>query len=76
MELFVFVFVLPSHVACGILVPQPGIEPLLPATEAQSLNHWTTREVPHGEFLNDLTVIHFIKKFFFSEIKAVCKICV
>ena len=32
--------------ACGILVPQPGIEPTSPAVEAWSLNHWTTREVP------------------------------
>ena len=31
--------------ACGILVPQPGIKPMPPALEAQSLNHWTTREV-------------------------------
>ena len=30
---------------CGILVPYPGIESVLPAFEAQSLNHWTTREV-------------------------------
>ena len=34
------------HVACGILVPQPGIEPVSPALEALSLNHWTAREVP------------------------------
>ena len=33
-------------VACSILVPQPGIEPVPPAVEAQSLNPWTTREVP------------------------------
>jgi len=33
-------------VACRILVPQPGIEPLLPALEVWSLNHWTAREVP------------------------------
>ena len=26
--------------------PHPGTEPVLPAVEAQSLNHWTTREVP------------------------------
>ena len=26
--------------ACGILVPQPGIEPVSPAVEAQSPNHW------------------------------------
>ena len=28
------------------LVPRPGIEPMSPALEAQSLNHRTTREVP------------------------------
>ena len=32
--------------ACGILVPQPGIEPVPPAVEVWSLNHWTIREVP------------------------------
>ena len=32
--------------ACGILVSQPGIQPVAPAVEAQSPNHWTTREVP------------------------------
>ena len=31
--------------ACGIVVPQPGIEPVLLAVEAWSLDHWTTREV-------------------------------
>ena len=29
-----------------LLIPQPGIEPKLPAVEAQSPNHWTTREFP------------------------------
>ena len=33
-----------GHTVCGILVPQPGIEPMLPPLGAQSLNHWTTRE--------------------------------
>ena len=33
------------HVACGIFVPLPGIEPAPPAVEARSLNHWTSREV-------------------------------
>ena len=28
------------------LNPQPGIEPVPFALEAQSLNHWTAREVP------------------------------
>ena len=32
--------------AYGILVLQPGIEPVHPALAVQSLNHWTTREVP------------------------------
>ena len=31
---------------CGILVPWPGIKPLPLTVEAQSLNHWTAREVP------------------------------
>ena len=32
--------------ACGILVPQLGIEPMPLAMEAQSSNHWTARELP------------------------------
>ena len=35
----------PHCAACGILVPQPGIEPVPPAVEAWSPNHWTAREV-------------------------------
>ena len=34
------------HVACGILVPQPETEPMSPAVEVRSPQHWTTREVP------------------------------
>ena len=41
--LFNFFF---CHVACGILVPWPRIEPLPFGVEVQSLNHWTAREVP------------------------------
>ena len=48
--LFYFIFYLliflASHVACGILVPQPGMEPEPHAVGARSLNHWTAREVP------------------------------
>ena len=33
---------------CRMLAPRPGVKPALPAVEAQSLNHWTTREVPTG----------------------------
>ena len=41
-----FFFSLPCCMAYGILVPQSGIKPVPPALEAQSLNHWTAREVP------------------------------
>ena len=43
---WVFCFVWPPHVACGILIPRPGIKPMLPAVEAWSPNHWTAREFP------------------------------
>ena len=43
LKLFYFSF-WPCHTACRILVPQSGIEPVPPAVETQSLNHWTTRE--------------------------------
>ena len=32
--------------ACGVLVPQPGIEPVPPAVAVWSLHHWTSKEVP------------------------------
>ena len=41
----IFLIFWPHSTAGGILVPQPGIEPAYPALEAQSLNHWTTREI-------------------------------
>ena len=34
------------HVACGIFIPPPWIEPISPVMEVRSLNHWTVREVP------------------------------
>ena len=42
--LFFFLILWLCHVACGILVPWPGIEPRPSAVKAQSPNHWTTRE--------------------------------
>ena len=42
--LFIFLFWLPS-LASGILIPWPGVKPVCPAVDMQSLNHWTTREV-------------------------------
>ena len=42
----------PCHVACGILVLKPGIEPEHLAMRAQSPNHWTAREFPRSSFHN------------------------
>ena len=45
--LFTYLF---DRVAYGILVPQPGMEPVPPALGAWSLNPWTTREVSPASF--------------------------
>ena len=42
----ILLFSWPRRVACGVLVPRPGIEPVPPALGARSLNHWTARQVP------------------------------
>ena len=53
--------------ACGLLLPQPGIEPMSPATGRQTPNQWITREVP----------MKFIEKLFFPSILArVCSVFV
>ena len=57
-----FFFFLPGFMAYGILVPWPGIEPMCPALEAWSLNHWTTREVPSW-ILNSLAIPPYYVKF-------------
>ena len=41
---FLFLF-FGQHVAWGILVLQPGIDPITSLLEVRSLNHWTTKEV-------------------------------
>ena len=43
-KLFLFFLLITPHGACGILVPQPGIESRLPAVNVLSQNHWTSRE--------------------------------
>ena len=45
-----FFFFWPHPKVHGILVPQPGIKPMPPAVEVQSLNSWTPREVPKVSF--------------------------
>ena len=46
-------FLWPRCVACGILFRRPGIEPVPPAVEAWSPNHWTARE-----FLVERILVH------------------
>ena len=41
-----FFFFWPCRVACGILIPPPGIEPGFPAVKVPSPNHWTMKEFP------------------------------
>ena len=41
--------------ACGILVPQPGIEPLPSAVKVQSSNHWS-QAIPSYDFLTNLSL--------------------
>ena len=43
---FIYHFLLAESHRIEVLVPQPGIKPMPPAVEVQSLNHWTSREVP------------------------------
>ena len=56
----------PHFLACGILVPQPEIEPTPLAVEVRSLNHWTVREVPQRlffqkKFQDTLTIFYFLR---------------
>ena len=45
LTIFSFLFFWPHHMAYGILVPKPRMEPIHPAMETQSLNHWAVREI-------------------------------
>ena len=58
----VFIYLTAPDLSCGMwdLAPCPGIEPRPPALGAQSLSHWTTREVPKFIFLHmDTDIILF-----------------
>ena len=70
LKIFIYLFWLCQVlvVACELLVeacmqdlvPQPGIEPGSPALRAQSLTHWTTREVPPYSFLELSIITYFL----------------
>ena len=66
---FFFFFFWSYHVACKILVPWPGIEPMPPALEAQSLNHWTAREVLPFFFWSIFSEKSYYNAFLFSKNK-------
>ena len=50
MSLSLSFFFWPHHKASGIIIPQSGIEPRLPAVEGWILNHWITREICSLQF--------------------------
>ena len=53
-RIFFFFFALLHSTVCGILVLRPETEPVPPAVEAWSPNHWTTGEFPlTGYFKQD-----------------------
>ena len=52
-------FFSPRHIACGISVPWPEIQPVSPALAGQSLNRWITREVPSPQSFNENTLLAF-----------------
>ena len=56
-------------VQCRILDPRPGIEPLSPAVEVQTLNHWTAREVPLAFCVSYtlFAILSFFFQMFFGE---------
>ena len=48
---FLKIFLATSRLACGILVPQPGTEPMPPVIGRVASNHWIAREFPTTPFL-------------------------
>lgn len=59
---FFLSFFWPYCMACGILLPQSGIEPLHPRMGAQSLSHWITRAVLYFVLLICLFICKLIFK--------------
>ena len=51
---FIHLLLLFGCVACGILVPDPGIKPMPSAVETWSLTHWAARESPISYIFNSV----------------------
>ena len=45
------------HTECKTLAPQPRLEATLPTVEAQSLNHWTARDIPQFSSVQSLSCV-------------------
>ena len=56
-----------TRIACGVLVPRPGINPAPAEFEVWSLNHWTIREVPKVRFKIYFCLFFFAIKYKFLE---------
>ena len=54
-------------IPCSILVPWPGIKPSPSTLRVQSLNHWTTRQVPYIRFLIRLFSSVILNLFLFHK---------
>ena len=67
LNLFYFILFYFLAELCGMRdLPQPGMEPELPAVEVQSFNHWTTREVQKKGFYSCFL---FVFCFFITRIQ-------
>ena len=59
---------LSCSVACGIFLGQ-GLNPCMPCVGRQSLNHWTTREVPDDILVQQFLEIIFSQLIFIHSLK-------
>ena len=53
-RIFFFLATPLSMVLSGILAPGPGIEPVSPAVEAESLDYWAAQEIPVYKHFREL----------------------
>ena len=63
-----FFFFLPHHAGFGILVPQRGVKPRPSAVKAESLNHWTIREVPLLKYFKANSSHHVILPYVIQKV--------
>lgn len=54
----IYLFLASTSQTCGILIPQPGINPMSPAVEVQIINHWPNSEVPKIVFKSLVYISH------------------